>query len=260
MIRLEAVSVAAAERRGRGRPEAGRLLLEDVHLAAGARELVVVHGPGGAGKSVLLAVAAARRAPQQGTVWISSRSLADLQRSSLPLVHRDIAYLPSDPLLIEDETALENVMLALAVRGAEIEESEAAARRALATLGIEGCAERPVDTLASSERRLVALARTLAGSAPVLVLDEPTAGLAYRERELALAALAAVRDQGATVLLATGDEETAQALAARGGRRVRLQEGRLHGGLPGITLLPRRSEEPGAPTPIARIELRRRSP
>jgi ABC-type ATPase involved in cell division len=251
MIRLEGVSLFD------GGPD-GRAVLDDVHLAVTAGELVVIHGPGGSGKSLLLAVAAARRPPDQGSVWISSRSVADLQRSSLPLVHRNLAYLPADPPLLDDETVLENVMLALAVRGAEVAASETGARRALAMMGLEGCAGRRVGAVASGERKLVALARALAGAPPVLVLDDPSAGLDGDERERALGVLAAVRDHGATVLVATSDDQTAQALVARGARRVRLQAGRLHGGLPGIALLPRRPEE--APAPIARIELRRRGP
>jgi ABC-type ATPase involved in cell division len=235
---------------------AGRVLLDDVHLAVGAGELVVVHGPAGSGKSLLLAVAAARRPPAQGAVWISGRSVADLQRSSLPLVHRNVAYLPSDAPLLEDETALENVMLALAVRGADPSTSEGGALRALAMLGLQACADRPLGALASGERRLVALARALAGAPPLLVLDDPTTGLDRQERDRALTVLATLRDHGATVLHATSDEDTVRTLAAKGARRARLEGGRLHGGLPGITLLPRRLEEAAA-APIARIELRR---
>src|SRR3954447_2419648 len=167
MIRLEGVCVTSA----------GRAVLEDVQLAVNAGELVVIHGPGGAGKSMLLAIAAARRAPERGAVSISERSLGDLQRSSLPLVHRNVAYLPAEPPLLDDETVLENVMLALAVRGADVAGSETGAWRAMAMLGIEEHSERLAGTLASGERRLVALARALAGAPPVLVLDQPTAGL-----------------------------------------------------------------------------------
>jgi ABC-type ATPase involved in cell division len=246
MIRLEGVCLTSA----------GRVVLEDVQLAVNGGEMVVIHGPGGAGKSMLLAIAAARRPSERGAVSISERSVADLQRSSLPLVHRNVAYLPPEPPLLDDETVLENVMLALAVRGADVAGSETGAWRAMAMLGIEASSERLVGSLASGERRLVALARALAGAPPVLVLDEPTAGLDRRTCDRVLAVLASVRDHGATVLTATSDEEIAQALAARGARRVRLEGGRLHGGLPGITLLPRRHEEPAA-VPIARIELRR---
>jgi ABC-type ATPase involved in cell division len=234
----------------------GRALLDDVYLAVMAGELLAIQGPAGSGKTLLLAIAAARRAPARGEVWISERSVAGLQRSSLPLVHRDVAYLPPDPPLLEDETVLENVMLALAVRGADVPASEAGGLQALTTLGLQACAARRVDGLAGGERRLVALARALAGSARLLVLDDPTAGLDRNERERALAALASARDGGTAVLLATSDDEAIEALTARGARRARLDGGRLHGGLPGITLLPRR-EEASAPA-TARIELRRR--
>jgi putative ABC transport system ATP-binding protein len=242
MIRLEGVSLFGA----------GRVLLDNVHLHVAGGELVVIHGAGGSGKSLLLAVAAARRLPEQGTVWVAERSVRDLQRASLPLVHRSVAYLPAEPPFIEDEPVLENVMLALAVRGGDVGSSETGALRALATLGVEACAERRMDAIAGGERRLVALARALAGGPSLVVLDDPTRGLDGRERDRALAALAGARDRGAAVLTATSDEATVQALTARGARRVRLQDGRLHGGLPGVTLLPRPAEA------IAALRLDRR--
>jgi ABC-type lipoprotein export system ATPase subunit len=245
LIRLEGVCLSGD----------GHALLDDVCLAVTAGELLAIHGPAGSGKSLLLTIASARRAPAKGEVWIAERRMAGLQRSSLPLVHRDVAYLPPDPPLVEDETALENVMLALAVRGADVPASETGAMQALTTLGLQACAARRLDGLAGGERRLVALARALAGAAPVLVLDDPTAGLDRNERERALAALASARDGGTAVLLATSDDEAIEALTARGGRRARLDHGRLHGGLPGITLLPRRTDDASVPT--ARIELRR---
>jgi ABC-type ATPase involved in cell division len=62
-------------------------------------ELVVVQGARAAGKTALLAICAARLAPDEGTVWISDRNVGDLQRSSLPLVRRNVAYLPPAPPL-----------------------------------------------------------------------------------------------------------------------------------------------------------------
>jgi len=234
----------------------GRALLEDVHLAVMAGDLLAIHGPAGSGKSLLLAIAAARRTPARGEVWIAERSVASLQRSSLPLVHRDVAYLPPDSPLLEDETVLENVMLALAVRGADVPASETGALQALTALGLQGCTARRLNGLAGGERRLVALARALAGAAPLLVLDDPTGGLDANETERALVALASARDGGTAVLLATSDDDAIEALTARGARRARLDGGRLHGGLPGITLLPRRAEEASAAA-TARNELRR---
>ena len=229
MIRLDSVSFARD----------GRALLDQVTLAVNTAELVVVHGARAAGKSALLALCATRLLPDAGAVWISERNVGDLQRASLPLVRRNIAYLPPAPPLCEDDSVLENVMLPLGVRGWEVDASETGALRALFTLGLDDRRAASVGALSAGERQLVALARALAGAPPVLVLDEPAAGLGPADRERVVAALASARGDGSAVLVATSDEAFAGELAGRGARKVKLEDGRLHGGLPGISLVPR---------------------
>jgi ABC-type ATPase involved in cell division len=229
LIRLDGVCFA------RG----GKTVLDQVTLAVNTAELVVVEGARAAGKSVLLAIAAARLSPDAGAVWISDRNLGDLQRSSLPLVRRNIAYLPPAAPLLEGDSVLENVMLPLAVRGWEVDASETGALRALFMLGLDDRRGARVRSLSAGERQLVALARALAGAPPLLILDEPVAGLGAEDRERVVTTLAAVRGDGSAILCATSDSAFAQALAHRSARRVLLAEGRLSGGLPGISLVPR---------------------
>jgi ABC-type ATPase involved in cell division len=229
LIRLEGVSFARD----------GQTVLDQVTLAVNTGEMVVVQGARAAGKSALLAICAARLAPDAGAVWISDRNVGDLQRSSLPLVRQNIAYLPPAPPLCDADSVLENVMLPLAVRGWEIDASETGALRALFTLGLDDRRATPVGALSAGERQLVALARTLAGAPPVVVLDEPGAGLGADDRERVVTALAAARGEGSTVLCATSDEAFAQEIAERTARRVLLENGHLSGGLPSISLVPR---------------------
>lgn len=227
MIQLDGVSLRAG----------GRTVLDRVSFATLAGELVVVHGARGAGKSALLAVAAGRCLPSEGAVWLGLRNLIDLQRGSLPFVRRNIGYLPADPPLISDETALENVMLALAVRGDSIAAADRRARETLTVLGLEALADRPVATLSTGERRLVALARTLAPEPPMLVLDDPMVGLEAADRERVLAAQDAALTAGAAVLCASVEDTVVQAMVERGGRRLRLEDGRIIQTGPAISLV-----------------------
>ena len=100
MIWLEGVSYLRA----------GSPALQDVTLGVSFGELVVVQGLTGSGKSSLLAVAAGARAPDSGAVWIAEHNIVGLQASSLPYVRRNVGYLPPEPLLIQDETALDEVL------------------------------------------------------------------------------------------------------------------------------------------------------
>lgn len=237
MIRLDGVCVARGERR----------VLDAVSLAVGAADLLVIEGPRASGKSALLAVAAARQTPEQGGVWIASRQVGDLQRASLPLVRRNISYLPPVLALLENDSALENVMMALAARGLSVSESEQAARQALAVVGLDAQRPQPVAALSSGERQLVSVARALAGTPPAIVLDDPTATLGPTDSTRVLAAMIAARDAGAAVLAATSDVALVAALIEQGARRARLEAGHLSGGVPGISVIPRpRADEAAA--------------
>lgn len=233
MIWLEGVSILRQ----------GSPALENITIGVAAAELVVLLGASGSGKSSLLQVMAGVRAPDSGAVWIAEHNIAGLQASSLPYVRRNIGYLPSQPLLIPDETVLENIMLALAVRGQDVEAAEADAREVLAMVGDSAWENRQAHQLSTGQQRLVALARALVGPPPLLILDEPAAGLGGEEREAVNSALLWARDQGCAVLCATADTVFAEGLVEVGARQVRLADGRIVGA-PAIGLVPTLSALP----------------
>lgn len=233
MIWLEGVSILRQ----------GCPALENITIGVAAAELVVLLGASGSGKSSLLKVMAGVKAPDSGAVWIAEHNIAGLQASSLPYVRRNIGYLPAQPLLIPDETVLENIMLALAVRGQDIESAEADAREILAMVGDSAWEARLAHQLSTGQQRLVALARALVGPPPLLILDEPAAGLGGEEREAVNSALLWARDQGCAVLCATADTAFAEGLVEVGARQVRLADGRIVGA-PAIGLVPTLSALP----------------
>jgi ABC-type ATPase involved in cell division len=212
-------------------------VLEGITLGVSGGEIVVVEGSPASGKSTLLEVAAAARPPDRGAVWFAGRNTATLQRGSLPFVRRNIGYYTAEPLLVLEDTALANVVAAPAVRGETWAKAESSARAALALLRAEALADRPVASLSSGQRRMVALARALAGPPPLIVADEPAALLGDEARALVIAALVTARDQGAAVLAATADTAWANTLVNAGARRIHLAEGRIVGA-PAVGLVP----------------------
>jgi ABC-type ATPase involved in cell division len=182
-------------------------------------------------------VAAGARAPDSGAVWIAEHNIVGLQASSLPYVRRNVGYLPPEPLLIPDESVLENIMLALAVRGEPIDSAEADARETLAMVADSAWEDRLARSLSTGQQRLVALARALVGPPPLVVVDEPAAGMGGDDREGIVRALVWARERGCAVLCATCDPGFAQMLVDAGGRRVHLEGGRI-AGAPAIGLVP----------------------
>lgn len=152
-LRLEGLVLRARRQRG----DLVDLGPFDLEVAAGERILVV--GPSGSGKSLLLATLAGLRP----AVVVAGRAVVD---RPLGLVS------PRDGLLAE-LSVLDNV----AVSNGRQEGSRAAAAAVLSALGLEAVADRAPVALSGGQRRRVALARALVGSPRVLLLDDPTAGL-----------------------------------------------------------------------------------
>jgi putative ABC transport system ATP-binding protein len=215
----------------------GVAVLDGVTFGVPNREIVVVEGAPASGKSTLLEVAATVRQPERGAVWFGGRNTTTLQLGSLPFVRRNIGYYVADARLVEEDSALANVMAALAVRGERLASAIVGAREALALVRASDLALRPAASLSSGQKRRVALARTLAGPPPLVVADEPAALLGDEARAVVVSALATARDVGSAVLVATADSALANALVAAGGRRIHLVEGRVVGA-PAVELVP----------------------
>jgi ABC-type ATPase involved in cell division len=206
-------------------------------MEARAGELVVIEGGRAAGKTSLLEIAGARRRPDSGTIRIAGHDVTALQRGSLPFVRRNVGYVEPVPQFLNGATVLENVMLPLAARAEALALARDAALRALGKVGMVGAATAAPGTLSTSARRLVGIARALAGSPPLLVIDDPSGSLTAADTGAVLSALLGAIEHGTTVVCATGDGAFGAAAARAGARRLRLEAGCLLGGPTPLTLL-----------------------
>ena len=157
-------------------------------------------GPSGVGKSTLLAVLQGFVAPTSGAVYVGDADLAELD----PSVWRtQLAVVAQDPVLV-GPTVADDVRLRRP--GASDDEVEAALRAA----GIDpstlpdGAATRVGDLasdVSAGQRRRVALARVLLAPAPLVLLDEPTAGLDDDAEADVVAAIRRLADAGSAVIV-----------------------------------------------------------
>jgi ABC-type ATPase involved in cell division len=221
----------------------GRVVLDTVTMGVARSELIVIEGCVASGKSTLLEIAAVRRLPDRGTVWFAGRNISTLQRASLPFVRRNIGYAAPNSLLLADQTVLANIALALAVRGESLRDAETAAHEALGLIGADELGARKVGLLSSGQKRLVAIARAIAGPPPIVIVDEPAALADDPTRQRIVSALCAVRDAGSAVLCGTAEASLAERLVQYGGRKVNLAEGRIVGA-PAVELVPAFTPEP----------------
>jgi putative ABC transport system ATP-binding protein len=206
-------------------PEGTLAILSDVSLAISRGETVAVMGASGAGKSTLLALLAGLDEPTSGSVHLAGSDLTALDEDGRAAVRaRHVGFVFQSFHLVPSLTALENVMLPLelARRG----DARAASLEVLARVGLAGRVGHYPRQLSGGEQQRVAIARAFVTRPDVLFADEPTGNLDAATGERIMELLFGLNaETGATLVLVTHD----QALAARCGRVIRLDAGRVVG-------------------------------
>ncbi|MGI9644030.1 MAG: ABC transporter ATP-binding protein [Ilumatobacteraceae bacterium] len=185
-----------------GKREAVRPFTDEVRSG----EWLGLIGPNGAGKSSLLR-AVAGIVHSSGAVSVDGRDLGELRdRERAQLV----AYVPQEPLIPDDMTAFEYVLLGrtpyLSYFATEARSDREIVADVLERLELGDFADRPLGALSGGERQRVVIARALAQQAPVLLLDEPTSALDIGHQQQALELVTELRrDHGLTVVSALHD-------------------------------------------------------
>jgi ABC-type lipoprotein export system ATPase subunit len=183
----------------------------DIHVLDGldasfnGGALHAITGPSGSGKTTFLHMLAGLELPDAGEVEVAGVELTHLDRAARAAHRRAaIAYVGQQAGLVPHLSALENVELALTLRG--IEETRLPALAALESVGLAERTRQRVSRLSQGERARTAIARAIAVRPKLLLADEPTSRL-DQANALAVALLLSrlARDTGAAVLCATHD-------------------------------------------------------
>ena len=184
----------------------GRAVVDNASVSLSPGGLIALAGPNGAGKSTLLKTLAGLIAPIDGEVRVGDRLLRDVSARERA---RLIAYLPQSrvvhwPLPVRNIVALGRLPHR-APGSVENAADAAAIDAAMAAMNVAQFSDRPILELSGGEQARVLMARALAQSAPILLADEPTAGLDPAHQLQLFEALRRTAQRGATVVVATHD-------------------------------------------------------
>ncbi|MBM7116839.1 ABC transporter ATP-binding protein [Archangium primigenium] len=209
-------------------PSGALTILDGVGFSIAHGDTVAIIGASGSGKSTLLSLLAGLDTPSSGSVLLDGAPLSSLDEDGRARVRGEkVGFVFQSFQLLPSLTALENVMLPLELRGdADV---QTPARAILDKVGLGERLGHYPRQLSGGEQQRVALARAFVTRPAVLFADEPTGNLDTRTGQAIVELLFSLNaEAGTTLVLVTHDER----LAARCGRRLRLDGGRLVAGEP----------------------------
>jgi branched-chain amino acid transport system ATP-binding protein len=203
----------------------GLAALREVNLEVEAGTVHAIIGPNGAGKSTLLNCFVGRLVPDTGTVHFDGVSLVGLRPHEIN--QTGVARVFQTPEIFEDLTVLENVMIpgfakrdgAFKLNGwMQVRTQGPIAARAMDTLsdvGLAELAQAPAGQLSRGDKRRLELAMCLVQEPKLLLLDEPTAGMARADTNNTIELLKKIAGRGITMVVIEHDMHVVFSLADR---------------------------------------------
>ena len=188
------------------------MALESISLRVMPGELVAVLGPNGAGKSTLLK-AISRAIDSQGGLTFEGQSLHNVATEKV--VGLRICHCPEGRRLFPELSVLKNLQL-----GAYLRHDKAAVAADLNKVYqlfpiLQERGSQMVSTLSGGQQQMVAIGRALMGAPKLLLLDEPSVGIAHRLKMEIFSAIRRIRDSGVAILMAEQDAQSALQIADR---------------------------------------------
>lgn len=189
--------------------------LENISLKIKQGEFISLVGSSGAGKSTLLRLLIGEEAPTMGEIIVGDVSINSLSHQEIPFLRRKIGTVFQDYKLLPTKNVYENIAFAMEVSGRHDLEIKEDVPQVLSLVGLESKALQFPYQLSGGERQRVAIGRALVHRPDILVADEPTGNLDPVNTWEVINLLLKLNELGATVILATHDNEIVNKLERR---------------------------------------------
>ena len=178
--------------------------LRGVDMSIESGEFITIMGQSGSGKSTLLSVLGGMNHPTAGEVEMAGVQLYQLPGEKLADFRaRNLGFVFQSFHLISYLTAMENVMLPLAIVKMSTSAKKSAARQALDRVGLGGKLDRLPNQLSGGEQERVAIARAIVNNPHILLADEPTGNLDSKTSAEVMALFRELNEAGQTVVMVT---------------------------------------------------------
>jgi len=220
---MQAIDVAKTLGRGAGRVQA----LKGVSLSLAGGELAMLMGPSGSGKTTLLSILGCILSPTSGTVRVCGQPTAGMKPEDIAKLRREnVGFIFQSYHLFPTLNAVDNVRIALDVRGEISQTAVAKAKEALATVGLSHKVKSFPLSLSGGEQQRVAIARAIVGNPSAILADEPTSALDSENGQAIMKVLAQIAKQQARGVLVVSHDPRIVPFADR---IIRIEDGRIVG-------------------------------
>lgn len=188
-------------------------VLRDVNLSIYPGEFVAIIGQNGAGKTTLVKHFNGILKPIQGQVLVNGRDTRDIPFSEIAYL---VGYCYQNPdHQIFKLTVREEVEFGPLNLGVPEQETKQRAQQVLDTVGLTGLEEEYPFALSRGQRQKLAVASILATNPPVMIIDEPTTGMDWRDGTAMMDLIKELHDTGRTIVMITHDMRIVTSYASR---------------------------------------------
>ena len=183
-------------------------LFDNLNIKIKKGDLVALVGPSGSGKSSLLHLLALLDEPSKGNVKINSISTNKLKDEEKDKIRREkISIIFQDNNLLNDFTAIENVMMPLLIKNINKKEAKNKAHKILKTVKISDRSNHFPNELSGGEQQRIAIARALIAETNLILADEPTGNLDFKTSKEIFSYFLKLKKNKKTIIFATHNRE-----------------------------------------------------
>ena len=186
-------------------------VLKNVNLNLESGKVIALVGPSGSGKSTFLHLLALLDKPTQGKISISGNSTSNLSENKKNQMIRDyVSIIFQNNNLLSDFTALENVAIPLIIRNKSYSFAIKKAEKFLKEVNLGHRLNHFPSDLSGGEQQRVAIARSLISETKIILADEPTGNLDYKNSQEVFSYFLKLKEKNKIILIATHNRELAK--------------------------------------------------
>lgn len=196
--------------------------IKDVSFTVNTSEFIFLVGPSGAGKTTLLRFLIREDIPTEGEILFEDQNVVTLPKDKVPFLRRKIGVVFQDFKLLNRSTVYENVAVTLEVAGKTKNEIQELVPFMLEKVGLQSKMNNFPKELSMGEAQRVAIARALVHEPLVLLADEPTGNLDFKNAQEIVELMMQINEWGTTVIMATHDDRIVDRMKKR---VIKLEDG-----------------------------------